>query len=168
MQRDATSWSTALREAMRSGTIASIASTLVLVAYGHRERDDPAQPVNGPSQWVWGRSAPHAAGFSTRHTVVGYAIHHAMSILWAVLFERHRPRGPYAYAPAPVAGAAIVTAALAATVDFRVVPKRLSPGFETRLSRAALVAVYAGFAVGLAGAALARAPRFSDPAPGRH
>ncbi|MFO1396551.1 MAG: hypothetical protein U1F48_05765 [Burkholderiales bacterium] len=160
MQRDTVTWTTALREAARSGTVASIVSTLVLVACGRREHDDAAQPMNGPSQWVWGRSAPYAAGFSARHTVVGYAIHHAMSILWAVLFERYRPRREAAMAATATAAAA--TAAVAAAVDFRIVPKRLSPGFEARLSRPALLAVYAGFAVGLASAACWRASGLSD------
>ena len=168
MQPHPTPWTTAAAEGARSGTVASVLSTVALAAAGPRDRDDPAQPVNGPSQWLWGRWAPFVPGFSVRHTVVGYAIHHAMSVMWAVLFEKFRPRAPDARAAAAVAGAAAVTAAFAATVDFRVVPKRLSPGFEARLSRAALVAVYAGFALGLAGAALARDRSIVVRPPARH
>ena len=40
--------------------------------------------------------------------------------------------------------------ALACTVDYTITPKRFTPGYEMRLSKASLAAVYAGFAVGLA------------------
>jgi hypothetical protein len=144
-------WSRALREGLRSGTAASVVSTLVLIACGKRERDDAAQPVNGPSQWTWGRHAPHVHGFSVRYTVTGYAIHHAMSVLWAVLFERLRPQ---AESPSSVAAAAGLTAAIAYNVDFGVVPTRLSPGFQAKISRRCLYATYAGFAAALAATAM--------------
>jgi hypothetical protein len=49
--------------------------------------------------------------------------------------------------------------ALAAVVDLAIVPKRLTPGFEQRLTRPSITLVYAGFAVGLAlGGLLARRP----------
>jgi len=47
-----------------------------------------------------------------------------------------------------VVDAAAVTA-VAALVDLRIVPHRLSPGFQDRLSGRALVQVYGGFALGL-------------------
>ena len=143
-----TSWKDAARRALVSGAAASIASTLVLAALGRRELGRGATPLNGPSQWVWGRHAPHADGFSSRHTVVGYAVHHFAATFWAVLFEKLRP------ARAPLA-AAIATAAVAHVVDFRVVPERLSPGFQKRLSRNAVAWSYVAFAIGLAAAAWA-------------
>jgi hypothetical protein len=53
-----------------------------------------------------------------------------------------------------------VTSALACVVDFKMTPKRLTPGFEHRLSRKALGGTYLLFAVGLAiGSMLVRAKR---------
>lgn len=48
-----------------------------------------------------------------------------------------------------VAGAIGITA-LAAVTDFKLVPERLTPGFEHRLSTPSLVLTYALFAAGLA------------------
>jgi hypothetical protein len=144
-------WKEALRRGIVSGTVASVASAAVLAACGKRELNDPAAPLNGPSQWLWGERAACADGFSLRHTLAGYAVHHAMSIFWAVLYEKFRR------APLPSAAAAlpaIATSASACVVDYCLTPKRLTPGFEKRLSRRSLLLVYAAFAAGLAVSAL--------------
>jgi hypothetical protein len=142
-------WNDAFRSALVSGAGASLASSLVLAAMGKRERGDPAGPFNGPSQWVHGQAASHRRGFSVRHTVLGYLIHHLASTGWAILFERFRP-------PRRELSAAVVTAAVANVVDFRCTPSRFTPGFERQLSRTALVGVYAAFALGLVAVSLAR------------
>jgi hypothetical protein len=144
------SWPEALEAAIASGSAASIASALVLAGMGKRELDDAAAPLNGPSQWVWGKHAPYRDGFSVRHTVTGYAIHHLAATFWAVLYEKLRPGRRYA------AGHALATSAVAALVDFKLTPQRLTPGFEKRISGRAIVAVYAAFALGLALPALLR------------
>ena len=150
-------WRNAWRDGVRSGTLASITSTAALMAFGRREANDVAHPVNGPSQWVWGQGAPHVRGFSMKHTVTGYIIHHAMSVFWAVLFEKLRPR-----APIPTIAAAGITASVAYVVDFKMVPRRLSPGFDVALPPGGIFATYACFAVGLAAIALMSAPHSDD------
>jgi hypothetical protein len=147
-------WREALIDALWSGSVASVISTAVLAAAGSYERADAPRPLNGPSQWVWGKHAPQQRGFSIRYTVVGYLIHHAMSIFWATFFERFRPRNRSTAVRPPVLAAAAATSAAACLVDFRIVPERLSPGFERQLSRTALLMTYAAFAAGLAGAVL--------------
>lgn len=132
-----------------SGSAASIASSVALVLAGRRELADGNAPLNGPSQWLWGRQAPYRHGFSVRHTVLGYAIHHLASVFWAMLYERMARRQPLA--------AAAVTAATACFVDYRLTPERFTPGFEKRLSRKALFAVYVAFAAGLFATSLIRA-----------
>jgi hypothetical protein len=145
-------WDQAARAALLSGSAASLLSSLALAWRGRREVHDAAAPLNGPSQWVWGTQAPYARGFSVRHTVVGYAIHHVASIFWALAYERCRPK---AARPASAVAAAVAIAATASFVDYRLTPKRLEPGFDKRLSRSSLVLVYAAFAAGLAAATLA-------------
>lgn len=146
-------WTHALVDALWSGTVASIASTGMLAACGCLERNDASGPVNGPSQWVWGRQAARRRGFSLRYTVTGFLIHHAMSVLWATVFERVS-RSRARASPARLFGAAAATSALACVVDYRMVPKRLTPGFERQLSRKSLFAIYGAFALALGGAAL--------------
>jgi hypothetical protein len=145
-------WAGTLRRALVSGSFASAASTAALAAAGRRELGDAAAPLNGPSQWVWGRHASYRDGFTLRHTALGYGIHHLASVFWALWFERianHRR------AALP---AAIATASLACIVDNACRPRRFRPGFEKRLSARSLFLVYAAFAAGLAAAALIRHP----------
>lgn len=134
-------------DALIGGSIAAVASAIALAIAGRRELRDPAAPLNGPSQWLWGRQASLRRGFSIRHTVAGYVVHHLASIFWATLYERYCSRRRSA------TGAA-ATAAIACVVDMKVAPGRLTPGFERRLSRPALLAVYGAFALGLAASRL--------------
>lgn len=148
------SWSQATRDGLVSGTIASVASTIALSILGKAELGKTAAPINGPSQWVWGRHAPYQDHFSLRYTIVGYAIHHAASVFWALWYEKLRQRLGPAESAASALAPAVITAATAYAVDFHFTPKRLTPGFERRLSQRSLLMVYGAFALGLAATAL--------------
>ncbi len=102
--------------------------------------------TNAASQWVWGEPARRASGWTLRHTVLGYAIHHASSVMWAAGYEAWGRRRPE---DAPLLRGAGM-AALAYVVDYHVVPRRLSPGFENRIGAGGVAATYAAFALGLA------------------
>jgi hypothetical protein len=145
-------WATAARRALASGSMASVLSTVSLAMCGQLENGAAAGPINGPSQWLWGRWAARVRKPSMRHTVTGYAIHHVCACAWALLHERLVGRDAGAGSHERLAKAA-ATAALACVVDYRVAPKRFQPGFETQLTKPSLLAVYAAFAVGLAIAA---------------
>ncbi len=128
------------------GSVASVASTLTILLASHRATGSAVSGTNATSHWLWGRSATRRRRVSLRHTVPGYVIHHGSSIFWAVFFERATARQP---ALERQAVSAAVTAALAYVVDYHVIPRRLNPGFEQRMSAAGLLATYASFAVGL-------------------
>ena len=147
-------WGKTIRKAMVSGAVASVLSTISLAILGKSELDRTAAPVNGPSQWIWGRHAPFQNRFSWQYTVVGYAIHHAASVFWAIFHEKHLEQLDPEEGSGALIVPAIVTTAAAYVIDFYVVPKRLSAGFEQRLSKGALFIVYGTFALGLAGGAL--------------
>lgn len=143
-------WNRSFKRALVSGATASLFSAAVLALAGHIERGTAAGPVNGPSQWVHGRSAASRRRATLRHTLVGFLIHHAVSIGWATLHERAFGRRPASQTLPKRLARAAVTSSVANFVDFQLTPKRLRPGFEVQLSRRALFAVYAAFAVGLA------------------
>lgn len=151
----------ALRTGLIAGAFASVASTIALSFFGRREAGSSSAPTNAISHWVWNRRALFRKSPSLRHTVLGYAIHHGSATFWAVLYAwLHANRRPAQSVPAALSGAG-VAAATACAVDYLATPRRLRPGFEHHLSRTAMAAVYASFAVGLAlGCAVAnRAPR---------
>jgi hypothetical protein len=149
-------WRKAIRNGFVSGTVASIVSTISLLILGRIELGETAAPVNGPSQWIWGRYAPFENHFSLRYTVAGYVIHHAASVFWAILHERlrqHLSQEIQGKNKSILATSAAITTA-AYVVDFNLTPRRLTPGFEKRLSKRGLFIVYGTFALGLATGAL--------------
>jgi hypothetical protein len=149
-------WGQSILDGLVSGTIASIASTIALSILGKAELGKTAAPINGPSQWIWGRHAPYQDRFSLRYTIVGYAIHHAASVFWALWYEKLCQRMGSPESAAAVLAPAAITATAAYVVDFHFTPERLSPGFEHRLSQRSLLMVYGTFALGLGAAALVR------------
>lgn len=143
-------WNAAFREALLSGTVASLLSAAALAWAGRREERASAAPLNATSHWLWGDRALRRDRPTLRHTLAGYLIHHAAATFWAAVHARALGDKPQAAEPVPALAAASITAAAACFVDFRLTPHRLTPGFEHRLSRPALAGVYACFAVGLA------------------
>jgi hypothetical protein len=142
-------WKPALRQAVVSGAAASLLSAITLALCGRVENGHAAGPVNGPSQWVYGRPAASVPGASLRYTLVGFLVHHLMSFGWALLHEQLFGRNKHNQSVAKRMARGAVTATTANLVDFKVAPTRLRPGFEVQLSRKALFLVYAAFAVGL-------------------
>lgn len=155
MRTPGETWWKAIPNGVVSGTVASIASTISLLVLGRVELSETAAPLNGPSQWIWGMRAPFQNHFSFQYTLAGYAIHHAASVFWAILYERLRQRllqGAQEKNKPLLAPAAVITTA-AYVVDFNLTPRRLTPGFEKRLSKRGLFIVYGTFALGLAAGA---------------
>jgi hypothetical protein len=83
------------------------------------------------------------------HTALGYATHHASSVLWGILFEalraRDRKRDPLS-----IARDATLVSAVAAVIDYGFMPRRLTPGWEIVLPKLSVAAGFAALAVGLA------------------
>lgn len=147
-----------LKDACVSGSIASITSTAALALCGEVEDGAPSGPINGPSQWLWGQPEAYTKGTTWRHTATGYAIHHAMSMLWASVYER-TCQCEYRKGIAHVCLDALSVTALAYVVDYHLAPPRLRPGFKKHLGRRSIFTVYAAFAAGLAIATIFRQQR---------
>ena len=73
---------TILKKAVRSGTYASIASTLLLLIRGIPDCGSAIAPVNAVSHWLWKEKAIYKQSSSVRYSASGYCIHHAASIFW--------------------------------------------------------------------------------------
>ncbi|MEJ7928988.1 hypothetical protein WG922_03285 [Ramlibacter sp. AN1015] len=140
-------WTKALREGLVAGTVGGLLSGAALALAGRRETGYPAAPINAVSHWFWPEAALRADRPSLRYTVVGFATHHAAAVLWGTAYARARaalrPHHP------PSLAGAVATSAVAAVVDYTMTPKRFTPGYEHRLTKSALVTVYACLAIGL-------------------
>ena len=144
------SWSRAARDALVSGTVAAAASTVVLAACGVAQAGSASAPVNAISHWRFGASAARQQRASWRYTATGVVTHHVASVVWATLYEKLAgQRRAHNGAVRNLCDAAALSA-FACAVDHEVTPSRLTPGFERRLDRRALAAVYTAFAAGLA------------------
>ena len=149
MPSSQTPWRRTLGRAAISGSLAAVASTLALVVLGRLASGSGYGPNNAVSHWLWGKRATRQDGPSAKYTLLGYLTHHGAAIFWALLFERLFARRAHGTPSSALATGATV-ATLAAAVDYTITPKRLTPGFEERLSVASLVAVFAAFGAGLA------------------
>ena len=126
--------------ALASGALSGSASALVAAWHGRQEAGSVAAPLNATSHIVWGGEAANHDQVSAKYTATGLALHYGASFFWAAIYE-------LLPGPAPLRAAA--TAGLAYVTDYHVVPKRLTPGFELRLSKRSLATIYVALALGL-------------------
>ena len=134
----------------QTATAATAFTTVAATFCGVLENRNAAAPVNAVSHIAFGDKAARQDAVSMQYTGVGAALNSAAMVSWAgfhhLVFRPHQRRA--SFADAFVRGA--VTAAIAYVVDYHVVPKRLTPGFEKRLSNRSLFVIYAALAAGLA------------------
>lgn len=129
-----------------SGSAVSLATSLVLSLLARAEGRSGVQPVNSTSHWYWGEAAARSRRIDASHTLVGFATHHGASLFWAAVYEMLRRRHPNRAA----LGDAAAVSAVAAFVDYLVVPKRLTPGWEKAVSPQAIGITYVAMALALA------------------
>ena len=135
---------------MCTASTAAVATTAATALCGAIENGSPAAPVNAISHIVWGETAALRDGVSAKYTASGAVLNSAAMLPWAalhhLLFQPHTRRAR----PAEALARGAVTASIAYVVDYYVVPSRLTPGFEKRLSNVSLFAIYAALACALA------------------
>ena len=135
-----------LGRALVSGTLAAAAVTAVAALASRRVTGSHASALNAVSHFLWGEGAARRNAVSVKYTGVGLAANYGASVLWAALYELLGKKRTPARA---LRDGALVSAA-AYVVDYHVVPKRFTPGFELRLPGRALAGIYAALALGLA------------------
>ena len=140
---------TVLRGALINGTVAAVASTAAAVLGARAQAIPIAGPVNAVSHWAWGDTAAARQNrVSVRYTLTGLLTNHAAAVFWALGYELLRPRArPLTPAGALARGAAV--SAIAYVVDYHVVPRRLTPGYELRLSNRSVALIYGAIALAL-------------------
>ena len=148
-------WKLVLTQGLLAGSLASIFLTAMMVLVGRRETGSAAAPINAVSHWAWGDEAFERQAADLSHTGVGYLTHHSAATFWATSYAALASQTPaLRTVPGLLLGAG-ATSGIAYVADFKLTPRRFTPGYEHRLSTEALVAVYAALAVGLAAGALA-------------
>lgn len=128
-----------------SGTAVSIASTIALALAAKAEGRQPVRPTNATGHWFRGDEAAASRAFDAKHTLLGFATHEGASIFWAAIFQALRKLGPNR----PAAVDAVGVSALAAFVDYLIVPKRLTPGWEKVVTPRSIALAYGVMALAL-------------------
>jgi hypothetical protein len=132
-----------------TGSIASVVSAAVLAGLAKAERRNAVQPINATSHWLHGNKAWDTRSVDVAHTATGYATHHAATMFWAALFEAAQSRATVARPGKLLQDAALVSL-LAAIVDYGLVPRRFTPGWEGPLPIRSVAGGFLGMALGLA------------------
>jgi hypothetical protein len=134
-----------------------ILTTAAVSLAGYLEDANAAAPLNAVSHIPFGEESFNEDEPTLKYTATGSALNVAAVASWAALYEftfgRSARRGNIW---AGVLGGPAV-AGLAYVTDYYVVPKRLTPGFEQRLSAPSMFGVYA-----LLGATLPLASLFAQ------
>lgn len=148
------SWRKAAHAAVVPGLLAGAAVSAVAALRGRTDSGSAIAPLNATSHVLWGERASAVERFTVRHTVLGVAINTASALMWALGFQKIFGRAIARNgAPAALLGGA-ATAGVAYATDYHVMPRRLTPGWEHRVSARSMGYIFAAFALGLAGAAL--------------
>ncbi|HEX4415938.1 MAG TPA: hypothetical protein VH107_20065 [Lacipirellulaceae bacterium] len=136
-----------------NGAVATAATTAVASLCGEIESQSVAAPLNAVSHIVWGDDAARHSEPSARYTVPGLLLNGAAVTSWAilqeVLFDHRQVKKSLSRS---IAEGAMISG-LAYVTDYHVVPPRLTPGFEKRLSNKSLATIYAALALSLGVAA---------------
>ena len=157
-------WKLILTQGALAGSLASIFSTAVLAIAGRRQAGSAVAPINAVSHVYWGDEALHRKRVDLDHTALGYLTHHASSIFWATVYSGLCRDKPVTRTALGIISGAAGLSAAACFIDYRLIPKRLTPGFEHQLSTAAMAEVYAALALGFAAGALALRDGYDDEA----
>jgi hypothetical protein len=142
--------SSTLLNTFTTAAIASVATTAAALLLGKKEAGSAAAPLNATSHIVWGDEAADHDESDWQHTALGALLNTGAMVSWS-LVQQLLPR-PKGWVGAALSGASV--SALAYVTDYYVVPKRLTPGFEKRLSARGLFLIYTALAAALAGGAV--------------
>jgi hypothetical protein len=149
-------WTETIRNAVLSGAISSVSTAATAAACGARDSGSAIAAVNAVSHIVWGSEASDVRVADLKHTAPGLLLNTGATIFWAAIYEavfgQAADRGEIGKA---VAGGAAV-AALAYVTDYHAVPKRLTPGWEERVSNRSLAVIYVVLALSLPARGLLR------------
>jgi len=137
------------RDSAAKGQICTVATSVAAALCGQLENGKPCAPLNAISHITFGDEALAQDAFSVKYTITGLMLNNSANTTWAalheMLFGTYQDEGNV---PVSLAGGAFVSV-LAYITDFYIVPKRLTPGFEHKLSLRSLIFIYIILALAL-------------------
>lgn len=150
------SWQLAIKDAAISGGFAAMAVNAATAALGRVETGHALAPLNAVSHVLWGDKAAEKDDASMKYTFNGMAINSGAAVFWATIYEKlFGEAADQGQIPLALLGGGAV-AGMAYVVDYHLVPERLTPGYDKRLSGKSMAVLYGVLALGLGIGALSR------------
>ena len=134
-----------IRRTFRTGSVSGVLMSAVIAGASGLATGRSLSGLNAISHMLWGPGAAREVNWSLRHTATGLALNQLACLFWAGCYEamlgdsRRSPGRRQAID-------AIALSGIAYLVDYHLVPKRFTPGFELTFSRAWFPILYAGLA----------------------
>ncbi len=144
--------SSMLRQSALSGTVSGLLMAAVIAGTSRMRTGRTAPGLNAVSHMFWGSQAGRQANWSVRYTLNGLLLNQLACLFWSGCFEalyHDRPSN----LPRQGVPHVIMLSFVAYLVDYHMVPKRCTPGFELLFPRAWYPWLYAGLALSLWGGA---------------
>jgi hypothetical protein len=132
-----------------AGAAATALTTATILCLGEERDASMWAPMNAVSHIAFGDEAAQHTELSARYTATGTALNTAAIFSWAAAYAGVMNMLPKQDVPSAI-GAGVAVAAAAYVIDYYVVPRRLTPGFEKRLDGRSLFWIYSSLAAGLA------------------
>ena len=136
-----------LRETLITGSIACVATLAAVAWCGSRRNGNAVAPINATSHVLWGEEAAQARAVDVKHTLPGVALNEGACVFWSAFYEKAFGRAAERGEATKALAAGGAVAALAYFVDYHLVSKRLTPGWEYHLDGRSLALVYAALAL---------------------
>jgi len=145
-----------LGRTVRTGTALSSVTLAAIAALSSIETGKPSAAINAISHCIHGDDRQFGDELSVSESAVGTAVNTMAMFAWSFLYEWLVGSRKFKRAILP----AVLFTGAAYVIDYHIVPRRLSPGIEKRLTMGAVLGVYASMAVCLVSSSLwNRAPR---------
>jgi hypothetical protein len=145
-----------ITRAIARGSLAGVVTTAAVALAGRREARSAVAPINATSHVLWGDEAGRADAVDLKHTLPGLLINTGAGVFWALVHELLLPQSHRRDRATRVATGAAVSA-LAYAVDYHLIPRRLTPGWELRLSQRGVALGFIALGASLAVAGFLRA-----------
>lgn len=130
------------------GLVAGALFSAAAALFGRRDSGSAAAALNAPTHVFYGKSALDERHYTFRQTLPGLAVNAGAGVFWAAVMQGFLPRtGQRSLTRSLAAGTAAST--LAWVVDYHLLPQRLSPGVQERVSAGSLLGIHGLFALGL-------------------
>ena len=138
-----------MKDALVAGSIVCVATAAAAAVRGMTDSGSAVAPINATTHVVYGPEAGDVDVPDLKHTMLGLVINAGASVFWATIYERLFGRaGNRGDVGRALLGGGMV-AAIAYLVDYHLVPKRLTPGWEERVSGRSLAMIFAAMALSL-------------------